>query len=86
MRASATWSGGTRRIGEILIERGDITPEELAKVLGQKKLLGELLVESGIVQPGKIESALGEQKFIRELQEKKRGAEGSSYQGRAGES
>ena len=66
---------GHKRIGEILIERGDITPEELAKVLGQKKLLGELLVESGIVQPGKIESALGEQKFIRELQEKKRGAE-----------
>ena len=49
---------GHKKIGEILIERGDITPEELAKVLGQKKLLGEMLVESGIVQPDKLESAL----------------------------
>jgi len=70
--------GGYKKIGEILIERGDITPEELAKVLGQKKMLGEMLVESGIVQPDKIESALGEQKFIRELQDKKKGAEGTA--------
>ena len=69
---------GHKKIGEILIERGDVTPEELDKVLGQKKLLGELLVESGIVQPGKIESALGEQKFISELQDKKRGVEGAA--------
>jgi len=69
---------GHKKIGEILIERGDITPEELAKVLAQKKLLGEMLIESGIVQPDKLESALCEQKIIRELQDKKKGAEGAA--------
>jgi two-component system chemotaxis sensor kinase CheA len=68
--------GGQKKIGEILIERGDITQEELEQVLSQKKMLGEMLIESGIVQPDKIESALSEQTYIRELQEKKKGAEG----------
>jgi two-component system chemotaxis sensor kinase CheA len=69
---------GYKKIGEILMERGDISPDELAKVLGQKKMIGEMLVESGIVQPDKLESALLEQKYIRELHEKKKGPEGTA--------
>jgi two-component system chemotaxis sensor kinase CheA len=64
-----------KRLGEILIEREDITPHDLTNILSEQKKLGELLIEKGLVAPDKIESALLEQQHRKELQEKLRKTE-----------
>jgi two-component system, chemotaxis family, sensor kinase CheA len=60
-----------KRIGEILVERGDISTEELMRVLDSKKRIGEILVELGRVSPDKIQSALAEQEHIKEIHQKR---------------
>ena len=55
------------KLGEILVERGDLAPEEIPKVLSAQKRFGEILVESGLVTPDKVQSGLAEQKKTREL-------------------
>jgi two-component system, chemotaxis family, sensor kinase CheA len=67
-----------KKIGEILLERGDIKPEDLKKALSSHKRIGELLVESGIVAPDKVESALAEQQHVREMRQKRQTAEGGA--------
>ncbi|MBI4720240.1 MAG: chemotaxis protein CheW, partial [Chitinivibrionia bacterium] len=60
-----------KRIGEILVERGDVSREEVAKVLAGQRPLGEILVEKGLISPDKVVSALTEQDHVRGLKEKK---------------
>jgi len=67
-----------KKLGYILVERGDLTEEEMEHVLIEKKRFGELLVEKGLVEGEKIESALMEQKHIRELRNRRRDGDGSS--------
>ncbi|MEW5745715.1 MAG: Hpt domain-containing protein, partial [Nitrospirota bacterium] len=64
-----------KKLGEILIERGDITQEELSKVLASQKKIGELLVESGTVEPERIQTALVEQQHIREVRKEREASE-----------
>ncbi len=52
-----------KRLGEILVERGEIAPEALKEILDQQKPLGELLVEAKLVTRTKVESALAEQEM-----------------------
>lgn len=59
-----------RRVGEILVERGDLSASELQAVLSRKKLLGELLVDTGMLPEQKVQSALMEQEHLRQLREK----------------
>ena len=54
-----------KRIGEILLDRGDITSEELDRILGESKPLGQKLIDSKNVDSGKIEVALYEQEMVR---------------------
>ncbi len=54
-----------KRIGEILLDRGDITSAELDKILGENKPIGQKLIDSRNVDPGKIEVALHEQEMVR---------------------
>ncbi len=61
------------RIGEILIERGDITNETIIQTIGKQQRIGEILVNSGVISSDKIKSALSEQKSI----EKRKFAESS---------
>jgi hypothetical protein len=46
---------GTKRLGEWLIERGKITPQQLQEALEAQKLtgkrLGEILIEQGYITP-----------------------------------
>jgi two-component system chemotaxis sensor kinase CheA len=65
-------------LGEILVERGDLSSEDLQKVLQGKKRLGELLIETGIVPNAKVESALVEQQHVRNLRERRLGADATS--------
>jgi two-component system chemotaxis sensor kinase CheA len=67
-----------KKVGEILIERGDLSGEEVKNLLGTQKRIGELLVDSGLIDPGKVESALAEQKHVREIRQKKQAAESAA--------
>jgi len=62
---------GYKKLGQILIEKGDLSEKAVQKVLGSQKKVGELLVNEGLVEPGKVQAALAEQKHIRELQQKR---------------
>ncbi|MDD2336957.1 MAG: chemotaxis protein CheA [Geobacteraceae bacterium] len=67
-----------KRLGEILVERGDLTPEDMEIVLKNKKRFGEMLVESGLAVPSKVEAALVEQQQIREAQQKRQNSESAA--------
>ena len=66
-----------KRLGDILIERGDLSEQDLRKALGKQRRIGELLVEEGVVDERQIESALAEQKHVKEAREKRQVAEAS---------
>ncbi|MDA8137739.1 MAG: chemotaxis protein CheA [Desulfobacteraceae bacterium] len=53
-----------KRLGEILVERGDLDLSKVEKALRGQKRLGEILVKSKQVSPEKIQSALAEQAFV----------------------
>lgn len=53
-----------KRLGEILVERGDATPEQIDMVLQEQKRTGELLAEQGVDQ-AKIDAALAQQRAMR---------------------
>ncbi len=52
------------RLGDILLERGDVAADELQEALRSQTRLGELLVDGGVVSGAKVASALSEQQFI----------------------
>jgi len=62
---------GYKKLGQILIEKGDLSEKAVQKVLGSQKKVGELLVNEGLVEPGKVQAALAEQKHSREVQQKR---------------
>ncbi|TSA52652.1 MAG: chemotaxis protein CheA [Planctomycetaceae bacterium] len=57
-------NGTKRRLGEILVDRGDITRTQVDETLSHQKRIGEMLVESGAVSKDKVESALKEQQIL----------------------
>jgi len=67
-----------KRLGDILVERGDIAPEEISSVASQQKRLGEILVEQGLVHNDRVEAALTEQQHIRELHRERQKTEALS--------
>ena len=69
---------GIKKLGEILVERGDIQPEDLQKSLDTQKRIGDILVESGLVTKGKVQSALAEQQQVKEVRTKHQSANSTS--------
>jgi len=59
--------GNHKRIGEILVERGDITQEDIEHVLAKQKRVGEMIVDAGLVDQSKVQSALAEQDMFKKL-------------------
>jgi two-component system chemotaxis sensor kinase CheA len=59
--------GDYKRLGEILVERGDLPAEDLQRILDEKERLGDILMERKLVDGFKIESALIEQEEIKGL-------------------
>jgi len=55
-----------KRLGEILLERGDISQNDLRRVLQEKKRLGDILLEQGVISKEKVEAALKEQEIVRQ--------------------
>lgn len=56
---------GTKKLGEILIERGDITSAGVTHALRGQKRLGTLLAEAGLTSEKAVETALAEQAVVR---------------------
>jgi len=63
--------GGYKRVGDILVERGDLSQQALKEVLSEQMRVGELLVAKGLVGPDKIQSALLEQQHVKELRQER---------------
>ncbi|MBI9110167.1 chemotaxis protein CheA [Maridesulfovibrio ferrireducens] len=59
-------STGVRKLGEILVDRGDLTQDTLNEALADQKPIGELLAAKGVVTRDKIDSALAEQSASKE--------------------
>ena len=62
-------------LGEILLDRGDIGPDELQDFLVNHKKLGERLIDAKMINSAKIDAALTEQEHVKRIlkqeQEKK---------------
>ncbi|PLX94845.1 MAG: chemotaxis protein CheA [Desulfuromonas sp.] len=70
------------RLGEILVERGDLSSDDLQAVLSERHKIGELLVEKNLVSSSSVDSALVEQEEVR-LQQKRNSAGTSSIRVRS---
>lgn len=57
----------SHRIGEILIDRGEVTQEDLDSLVQQQKRIGQLLVENKVVSQQQVQSALAEQQHLKML-------------------
>ncbi|CAK0744112.1 two-component system, chemotaxis family, sensor kinase CheA [Azospirillaceae bacterium] len=55
-----------RKLGEILVARGDIAARDIEETLQKQERLGTLLVKSGKVSKDRVASALVEQRHVRE--------------------
>jgi len=67
-----------KKLGEILVDRGDLNANELKTVLGAQKRIGSLLVDSGMVSNDQVQAALVEQQHIREKRQKRQTTETSA--------
>ena len=82
-------SGGDetyKKLGEILVERGDIALEDVQAILSTQKKVGELLVEKGLADPIQIQSALVEQQHVKETREVRKQKEELTHAQEAGAS
>ncbi|MCF7937221.1 MAG: chemotaxis protein CheA [Spirochaetales bacterium] len=64
-----------KRVGEILVERGDVQRNEIEQALNQKAYIGEVLVKQGYVEKERVETALKEQEYIRKIRENRKQGE-----------
>lgn len=58
-----------KRLGEILLERGDVSADDLHRVLDEQRPLGRLLTDAGVVVPERVEAALAEQQAVRTIRQ-----------------
>ncbi|MEJ2699809.1 MAG: chemotaxis protein CheW, partial [Desulfuromonadales bacterium] len=66
--------GDYKRLGEILVERGDLLPEDLQGVLGKNSRIGEILIQKKLVDGVKVESALVEQQRVQGIRRRRQSA------------
>ncbi len=71
-------SGDYKKLGEIMVERGDITYEDMMRALAEQKRFGEILVAKGISTTEKIQSALVEQQHVKEVRQSQQSQEAAS--------
>jgi len=60
-----------KRVGEILLERGDISTDAVEKALRSQKKLGEILVEGNTISPSAVQAALAEQEQVRSARKRR---------------
>ncbi|MBF0612164.1 MAG: chemotaxis protein CheA [Magnetococcales bacterium] len=69
---------GSKRLGEILVDRGSIPPQALERVLAEQQPLGQRLVKAGLVKSDDVQAALVEQKVLQENRDKRKGADSAT--------
>ena len=67
-----------KKVGDILVARGDLSPAEMQKILGLQKRFGELAVAVGAVTPDKVQSALVEQQQIKAVRQERANQESAT--------
>lgn len=60
-----------KKLGDILVERGDLSPVEMQKILSMQKRFGEILVEQGLVPASKVQAALLEQQQVKQVRQER---------------
>ncbi|HCL56416.1 MAG TPA: chemotaxis protein CheA [Spirochaetia bacterium] len=68
-----------KKIGDILLERGSITKEDIVQILNEQKKFGELAVKKGIISSSELDVALVEQKCVQENKIKHKNLVSSQY-------
>lgn len=66
------------RLGDILLQRGDINADDLSRALRDQKRIGQVLTEKGSVSPSKVASALAEQNVAREAVKQRKADDSAS--------
>ncbi len=61
-----------KKLGEILVDRGDVSEETLSAVLNEQPRIGERLAAAKAVPTGAIESAAAEQAHVRKIRKERR--------------
>ena len=56
-----------KKLGELLVELGDLSLEDIQAITTEQKRFGELVVEKGLVANDRVEAALHEQQHMRDL-------------------
>jgi len=67
-----------KKLGDILVERGDLTPEAMREALQEQKRFGEILEEKHMAPPSKVQAALVEQQAVREARRQREEADAAS--------
>ncbi|MFW5730764.1 MAG: chemotaxis protein CheA, partial [Desulfonatronovibrionaceae bacterium] len=62
------------KLGEILVQRGALTAEDVEEVLKLQERIGRILVQSGKVSPQEVASALAEQDIVKKAGARKKEA------------
>lgn len=72
-------TGEHKKIGEILVEKDDVSRDEVSAALQSQKRIGEILLDKGKIDQDKLESALKEQNHLDHLKnDRKRNETNSS--------
>jgi len=75
MEGTLTEDEGYKKLGEILVERGDLSPSDIVDIYGEQKRFGEILVERGLVDNDRVEAALTEQQHVRDMRRERQKSE-----------
>ncbi|MSM40903.1 MAG: chemotaxis protein CheA [Geobacter sp.] len=67
--------GDYKKLGEILVEKGDISRAEMDEILSLQKRFGELAVAAGKVSPEGVQAALAEQQHVKEVRQERQAQE-----------
>ena len=63
-------------LGQILVEKGDATIEQVVHAQAQQKKIGEILTDSENIAPEKVKAALEEQQVVRQVHKQRKASEG----------
>ena len=58
-----------KRLGEILVARGDLKPEDVERAVADRGYIGDILVDRGLLTEEQVEAALQEQQYVRRRRE-----------------
>ncbi|MBR0098786.1 MAG: Hpt domain-containing protein, partial [Treponema sp.] len=59
--------GENNKIGEILVDRRDVSQADVDKILNDKKQLGAILIDKSLISEDQVKSALAEQEHLKSL-------------------